>query len=269
MGKSDAPAPPDPKETSAAQTGTSVATSIANSILGNVNRVGADGSTLTYGQSGNYTFTDPYTGKSYDLPTFTATENLSPEAQAIFNDNQAAKGNLAGTAKDQSAFLRDYLGTPWEADTSAIESRLFDLGSRTLDPKFAQQQEALRGQLANQGISMGSEAYKRAMDEQGQTQNSAYSDLALRGRGQAFSELLSQRNQPINEITALLSGSQVSQPGYQINQPSPIPTTDNAGLINQNYNQQLSGWQQQQAQKQSLLGGLFGLGAGALSGGYL
>ena len=36
MGKQKAPAPPDPKDTSAAQTGTSVATSIANALLQNV-----------------------------------------------------------------------------------------------------------------------------------------------------------------------------------------------------------------------------------------
>ena len=43
MGKQKAPAPPNPKDTSAAQTGTSVATSIANANLQNVNQIGADG----------------------------------------------------------------------------------------------------------------------------------------------------------------------------------------------------------------------------------
>ena len=43
-----------------------------------------------------------------------------------------------------------------------------------------------------------------------------------------------------------------------------IPTTDNAGLINTNYNQKLQAWQQNQSQKQGLLGGLFGLGSSLL-----
>ena len=260
MGKSSAPKAPDPKDTSAAQTGTSVATSIANTMLGNVNQVGADGSTLTYGKTGNYTFSDPYTGKTYDIPTFTATQKLSAPAQAIYNDQLAAQGNLAATAKDQSGFLKSYLGSPWQADTSAIEKRIFDLGSNTLDPKFSQQRTDLQTQLSNQGIKIGSPAYDRAMSEMAKSQNDAYTNLALQGRGQAFSELQAQRNQPINEITALLSGSQVSQPNYQVNQPSQIPTTDNAGLINQNYQQRLAAWQQDQANSGGLLGGLFNLG---------
>jgi hypothetical protein len=74
-------------------------------------------------------------------------------------------------------------------------------------------------------------------------------------------DILAQRNQPITEITALLSGSQVSQPQLQGANIQPIPTTDNAGLINTNYQQKLANWQQQNAMGQSILGGLFGLGA--------
>lgn len=261
MGKgSDAPPPPDPQETSAAQTGTSVSTAIANSMLGNVNQVGADGSTLTYDTTGEYTFTDPYTGETYTIPTFTATQQLSDQAQQIYDAGQLADLNLAETARDQSAFLKDYMNEPWQADTSEIEQHLFNLGSQTLDPKFQKQQQDLATQLSNQGIKLGSAAYDRAMDELKQTQNAAYTDLALSGRGQAFSELQAQRNQPINEITALLSGSQVSMPNYGTNQPAQIPTTDNAGLINQNYQQQLAAWQQDQANSQGMLGGLFQLG---------
>lgn len=255
-----APPPPDPQETSAAQTGTNVATAIANSFLGNVNQVGADGSTLTYDQTDEFTFTDPYTNETYTIPRFTATQQLSEQAQQTYDATQAADLNLAETARDQSAFLQEYMGEPWTADTSEIEQRLFELGSQTLDPKFQRQQQDLQTQLSNQGIKLGSAAYDRAMDELRQTQGNAYNDLALRGRGQAFTELQAQRNQPINEITALLSGSQVSMPNYNTNQPAQIPTTDNAGLINQNYQQQLSAWQQNNANRQGFLGGLFQLG---------
>ena len=256
----DAPTPPDPKHTSAAQTGTSVATAIANSLLGNVNQVGADGSTLSYSKSGSNAFTDPYTGQTYNLPSFTATQKLSAPAQAIFDTTQGAKGNLATAAKALSGNVVGDLSQPWNADTSAIEKRIFELGSSTLDPTFARQRDDLQTQLSNQGIKLGSDAYTRAMNEQGQTQGQAYNDLALRGRGQAFNELQAQRNQPLNELSALLSGSQVSQPNYQTNQPSQIPTTDNAGLINANYAQKLAAWQQEAASRGGLLGGLFDIG---------
>lgn len=260
MGKQKAPAPPDPKDTSAAQTGTSVATALANTLLQNVNQVGADGSSLTYNQTGKQSFNDPYTGKVYDIPTFTATQKLSDPAKAIFDTTQSAQGNMATAAKNLSGNVTGMLSEPWKADTSAIEGRIFDLGSKTLDPKFARQRSDLQTQLSNQGIKLGSDAYTRALDEQGQTQSQAYNDLALRGRGQAFTELQAQRNQPLNELSALLSGSQVSMPNYNTNTPSAIPTTDNAGLINQNYRDKLAAWQQNQATSGGLLGGLFQLG---------
>lgn len=260
MGKQKAPAPPNPKDTSAAQTGTSVATSIANTLLQNMNQVGADGSTLTYDQTGNFKFTDPYTNQTYTLPQFTATQKLSAPAQAIYDTTQAAQGNMATAAKNLSGNVTGSLSQPWNPDTTAIESRLFDLGSKTLDPKFAQQRSDLQTQLSNQGIKLGSDAYTRAMTDLSSAQGQSYNDLALRGRGQAFSELQAMRNQPLNELSALLSGSQVSMPNYNPNTPTPIPTTDNAGLINQNYQQRLAAWQQNSANSGGLLGGLFNLG---------
>jgi hypothetical protein len=294
--KSDAPAPPDPKETSKAQTGTSVATALANTSLGNVSRVGADGSTLDYKVSGNTNFTDPYTGLTYALPQYTATEKLSKPAQEIFDTRQGAELNLATTAKNQSGNVVASMSQPWNpdlsafsdstkpftADTSAIEKRLFELGSYTLNPQFARQRDDLETRLANQGIKMGSAAYDRALNEQGTTQNQAYNDLALRGRGQAFNEMFTinqqqgaqrqqlfqeeqaKRNQPLNELTAFLSGSQVSMPNYAINKPSAIPTTDNAALIDNNYNQRVNSWQTEQARKQEFWGGLMGLGSAGI-----
>lgn len=262
MGKPDAPEPPDPKETSAAQTGTNIATAVGNNIMGNVNQVTPYGD-LTYDKTGKYVFKDPYTGKKYKIPTYTATTTLSPEQQAILDQNQGAQFNLASLANERSDFLRDYLpGT--EAATDQIDSKLYDLGSKRLDPRFAREEEAVRSRLANQGIVAGSEAYNRELDQFGQTKNDAYNQLLLQGRGQAAAEV----NMPINQITALLSGSQVTNPNVALNPQQGAATTDVAGLINQNYNQQYNNYQQKANAQQGLLGGLFGLGAGALSGGY-
>jgi len=266
MGKPKAPTPPDPRDTSAAATGTNVATSIANNITGMVNQNTPYGS-LSYDQTGTYTFNDPYTGQSYELPTWTATTSLSPEQQAILDTNQQAQGNLSGIAADQSGFLRDYLGQPFQADTGAIEGRLAELGRQRLDPQFAREEDSIRTRLAQQGLTPGSEAYNREIESFRQSKNDAYNQLYLTGRGQAFSELQALRNQPINEITALLSGSQVSNPNVSMAQPQGMATTDVAGLINQNYNQRLGAWQQASANRNSLLGGLFGLGAAGITGG--
>lgn len=255
----DIPDPPSPKETSAAQTGTSVATAIANAWLGNTNKVGPDGTT-TWNQSGETSFTDPYTGKTYKVPRFTETVTLSPEQQAIYSKTNAAKGNMADLAAQQSGFLKNYMAQPIDLNNEATEARLMELGRKRLDPVMQQRRSALETRLANQGIGAGSEAYAREMDRYGQQENDAYNSLLLQGRGQAVQEALTQRNQPINEITALLSGSQVSQPNFSGQQQPQIPTTDNAGLINTHYDQTVNKAMAEWQASQGILGGLFGLG---------
>lgn len=261
-----APAPPDPKETSAAQTGTNIGTAIANNTMGMVNQVTPDG-TLTYSQTGTYKYKDPYTGKEYDLPTYTATTALSPQGTAIKTENDATKLNLATIGNNQSAFLKDYLSQPWNADTDAIEGRLWDLNMKRLEPQFSREEDTLRTRLANQGITAGSEAWNREMDAFRTSKGNTWTDLALAGRGQAFNELQALRNQPINEITALLSGSQVSNPNVSMFQPQGAATTNVAGIIQDNYNQRYNNWQVQNQNRQGLLGGLFGLGAAGITGG--
>ncbi|MER9691991.1 tail fiber domain-containing protein [Mesorhizobium sp. M0179] len=260
MGKSSAPKPPDPKETSAASTGTNISTAIANSYLNNANQVGPDG-TITYTNSGTQSITDPYTGKTYQIPTRTATTTLSAAQQAIKDQTDKAQLNLGTLANNQSSFLNDYMAKPFDGSNDATEARLLQLGKARLDPILAQQQDALATRLSNQGIKLGSAAYDRAMAQQGQNANDATNQLILSGHGQAFSEGQAIRNQPINEITALLSGSQVSAPQAAGYNGSTIPTTDNAGLINQNYQDKMAAYNQQQAQSGSLIGGLFGLGS--------
>lgn len=263
MGKSKAPAPPDPKETSSASTATNVGTAIANAYMNNADRYTPDG-TVKYNQSGTYNWTDPYTGKSYDIPRFTETTTLSPQQAATKGQTDAAEFNLGSLANRQSAFLGGYMAKPFDGSNEATESRLMELGRKRLDPMFAERQKALDSKLANQGITIGSKAYDTAQRMGSEQENDAYNSLLLSGRGQAFSEAQATRNQPINEITALLSGSQVSMPQSQGFNQSPIPTTDTAGLINKNYDQRMGIWQQQQQQKQGMLGGLFSLGSAFL-----
>lgn len=262
-----APAPPDPKETSAAQTGTSVSTAITNAMLGNVNQVTPDG-TLTYDQTGNYNHYDPYTGKSYDVPTFTATQTLSDTQQRLKDENDATSQNLAETANQQSGFFKDYLGEPIDLNNEETEARLYELGSKRLDPRFEREEAAMRTQLSNRGIMEGSEAFDRELEAFRQSKSDAYNQLILGGRGQAVQEQLAERNQPINEISALLSQSQVSQPNFIPTSMPSIPTTDNAGLINKNYDQRLNVWQQNQASSGGLFGSILG-GVGKLAGGWL
>ena len=75
MGKPSAPTPPSVQDTARAATGTNVSTAVANAYLNNVNQTTPNGS-LNYNQTGSYNWTDPSTGSSYNIPTFTATQTL-------------------------------------------------------------------------------------------------------------------------------------------------------------------------------------------------
>ena len=86
-------------------------------------------------------------------------------------------------------------------------------------------------------------------------------------RSRALQEQLALRNQPINEITAMMSGSQVQTPQFGIAQSAMIPTTDYAGIQQQGFNNQQANYQQRNANYQAMMGGLFNLGGAAITGG--
>jgi hypothetical protein len=380
----DQPTPPNPLQTAAAQTGTNVSTGVANAFLNNVNQNTPDGS-LRYDVTGNYGWTDPSTGSQYNLPTFTSTQSLSPQQQAIKSQTDAAKMNLAGLANSQSASVSNLLNTafnptggpaggnaqnianvgkaatsfdaggplqtslgPQGAITqsygpsdgfSADRQRVEDSLMQRMNPQLQIEQQRVQQQLADQGIRYGSQAYSSAMDNynrqandarfgaisqagqeqqrmtqeaqaqaefQNAAQNQGYQQalgagtFANAAQGQQFGqagalasfqntglaqqmaqqqaafnaaqtqrnqwmqEQYAQRNQPINEISSLMSGSQVSQPSWLNAPQSQIATTDVGGLINTNFNQQMQNYQQSSANTNNLIGGILGLGAGYL-----
>lgn len=258
MGKS-APKPTDPRETSAATTGTNLSTAIGNAWMTNMNEYGPDGS-REFNNTGMETVTDPYTGQTYQVPRFSVTTTLSPEQQAIKEQQDSASLNLATLGSDLSGTLGDHLRGNFTIDNESTEARLFDLGRARLDPLFAQRDEDLRSRLASQGIKAGSAAYDREMALLGQNQNDAYNQLLLTGRGQAVNEQLTEDNQRIQQISALMSGGQVSQPMFATTPSvSPAATTDNGSIIANYDNARMNAWQQNQAGWGSLLGGIGGL----------
>lgn len=248
-------AAPDPVATAAAQTASNKETAITQAELNNYNQVTPDG-TKTFTQTGT---------NADGTPQFTATTALSSSNQGIYDTNQATKQNIATIGKDQSAKIGDLLGTPLKLGNEATEARIMELGSKRLDPRFATEEDSLRTKLANSGINEGSAAYDAAMRNFSSGKNDAYNSLLLSGRQLADTEVQAERNSPINEITALLSGSQVSSPTFGSTPQTSVAGTDIAGITQNSYldaNQQA---QQSVASNNATMGGLFGL-AGTLGG---
>jgi hypothetical protein len=251
----EAPAAPDPAKTAAAQATANKETAVAQYGLNATNQVTPNGS-LTYKQIGSW---------EDGTPRFEATTALSPQQQSLYDKGNITQNNLADIGTSQSAKIGELLNKPLDLNT-ATESKIDDLGRARLDPQFAREGAALDTSLINKGIRPGSTAWNDAHTQFSQQKNDAYNQLYLSGRGQGAQEALTQRNQPINEITALLSGSQVSQPGFT-NTPNPgVAPTDVIGAQQQSLNQQNVGYNAQLANQQGLTNGLFKLGSAAIGG---
>jgi hypothetical protein len=284
MGKPSAPTPPDPRETAAAQTGTNVSTAIANSFLSNVNRDTPDGR-VTYRPTGSYSFTDPTTGATFDIPTFTEKVRLDKMGRKTNNQNDQTQLGLSKLANQQTQGLRRHMKDPLDLsglpavrtgnrERKRVEQALFD----RMQPQIDADRENLETMLANRGLDIGSDAYGTAQDNFGRNVNDARLGAIINAgveqdrafnqsmgrRSQAIDERLLKRNQPINEITALLSGSQVTAPQTTGGRMGQIPTTDYAGLVDSNYRSQLGAYGQDMGYRNQLMGGLFGLGAAGI-----
>jgi len=225
----DAPDPPDPKETAAAQGQMNKETAIAQYGLNATNQKTPWGS-LSYSQIGKW---------EDGTPRYEATQTLNPQIQGIVN-------NALGTMQ-----------SPYDLSNDATESRLMELGNKRLQPMLDQRRTSTEQDLFNRGVRPGTAAYDRAMTGVSQGENDAYNQLLLTGHQQAVNEAQQQRNGPLNEAIALMTGGQsgyINTPGAQV---APV---DYTGLVNQQYQSQLANYQ-------SGMSGLFGLGS-ALVGGW-
>lgn len=261
MDTPEPPAAPDPVKTAEAQGQINQNTAVSQQLLNMVDQVTPTGS-LTYSQNGATSFVGA-DGKTYTVPRFTATQTLTPQQQALLDLSNKTQANLGQIGVDQSAKIGSLLGTNLKLGNEATEARLMELGSARLDPKFAQNEEALRTRLANQGIQPGSAAWNAEMKSFSEGKNDAYNQLLLTGRQLANTEIQAERNAPINEITALLSGSQVSAPNYTSTPTTGVAGTDYAGMVSNNYGQQMQAYNNKVQSNNAAMGGMFGL-AGTL-----
>ena len=252
MGK-NTPTPPDPAQTAAAQGSWNSFTAQQQQAMNMVGQNTPYGS-LSYDQTGTATMTDP-SGHQISVPQFTATQTLSPSQQAIFDKTQSAQGNLADLANDQSGMLKDYLSKPFEFKNDDASNWAYDLGSQRILPQQQQARAALDRQLLSRGLRPGTPQYDAEMTRMDQADNDQMNQLALNGRSQAFQESAYTRSSPINEVTSLLSGSQVTQPGqtFTSTPQTQVGGVDYSGLVNNNYSQQMTA-------NNAQMGGMFGLG---------
>ena len=183
-------------------------------------------------------------------------EKLTPEAQKAFEAQQKVDRALSELGLSSVGRVQDVMGRGFQYGGPDIQTALnlsnapempINAGMtgqeaimKRLQPQIQQNRESLRQNLANQGITEGSEAWNRAMAEQQQGESDLYSQAALQGinadmaaRSQAvneaiqsgqfantaaeqdFARKLGLYNLPLNQVSALLSGAQIQMPQFQ------------------------------------------------------
>jgi hypothetical protein len=94
----------------------------------------------------------------------------------------------------------------------------------------------------------------------------AQAQLANQARGQGFQELAYQRNEPINTLNAVRSGSQVTTPNqFYVNAPQQATTAgaDYLGAAGMTGNANIAAANASNAQRNAMISGLFSIGSSA------
>ena len=261
MGKSVS-TPPAPDYTKAAE-----ATAAGN----RVNQITPYGS-LTYSEG-------PLDTKGNQ--TWTANVSLSPEQQQLLDIQNRTSLGLGNLQQQGLGYVSNMMANPF--DTSSLPQTGINAGEtmtdsimRRLQPQIAQQQQSFDAKMANQGIPVGSEAYKRAYRDFAAGQNDARTsaivggmNTGLQANQQAYNQQLANAdlamrkyNLPLAQLAAFQNAS---QPGY-VNPYNQAATpgadyTSAMGLTNQS---QQANANAQNAYQNSLMSGLFKLGGSFL-----
>tara|TARA_R110000823_G_scaffold302421_1_gene423630 strand:- start:676 stop:1797 length:1122 start_codon:yes stop_codon:yes gene_type:complete len=235
--------------------------------------------------------------------TLTPQAQATLEAQQRVQRSLANLGEQGiGTARTALAnpFSPNSQGLQLRIDTSNLARMPVNAGTTgqeaimsRLAPQLERSDRATQQRLANQGLVPGGEAYENAMISENQRKNDLLTQAVVQGigldtntRAQGFNEASSQmsaqnaaqqaelqreaflRQQPLNEITGLMSGSQIQMPQFQGYAPTsiaPAPVMQGAMAQGQSAMDQY-GIQSANANAQNA--GLFGLAgtAGGLAG---
>ena len=213
----------------------------------------------------------------YGNPTWSATQKFSPDQQRLLDIQNQLSYGVGQLGTQGLDYVRQQLENPF--DVSQLPSiginpseTYSDAIMRRLAPSMEQSRGKLEQQLANQGLQIGSEAYDRAMRNFDQKQNDLMLgaqtqglQAGLQARQQQLGELAYRRNEPLNVLSALRTGSQVTAPTY-VNSSQQATTSgpDLLGASQMGYNAQMGDFNARQAAQGNFNSGLMSLGGAAL-----
>ena len=291
MGKSApaAPATPDYKQAAIDQGAANVETARVQSKLNNPNVYTPYGTQLVSYNGDTPTITQSLTPEAQK--TLNEQQNVQYQLAQLGSKGAQLAGNVldkpfdfGGPAVQTSLDLSNVAKMPVNAGTTGQEAIM----SR-LEPSLQRQRTSTETQLINQGLRPGTEAYDNAIQLLGQQENDARTQAALTGinldtsanaqgynqalqgaqfgntaQQQALAQAIQGRQMPLNEISALMSGSQIQNPQFQAYSGSNIAAAPIYGATQAQGQAAQNTYNQQVAQQNANTAGMFSLGGSVL-----
>ena len=274
----------DPSATAAAQSLANKEAVRESALVNQINEQGPFGNVTYSGSIGS--------------PDRTRTTTLTPSGQEQLGlQNEIGTGLLGVGSQSLVPQAQEALGQPLTFDGSQqisgagdlegqaqrLEDATYQRGLNRIQPSLDMGREREYNRLAQQGIAEGGQAWNRAIGDldrreadqlenlslssvaAGRAEQSRLSGLEQQIRQQQINEQLTQRGQPINELSALLQGAPaIGPPQFQAPQQYAVQPADyyrglelQAGLNNASQNRQ-----------SALTGGLIGA-AGNIGAAFL
>jgi hypothetical protein len=122
--------------------------------------------------------------KSADPNISAAMSVANNQDKLVTSSGATEKASGLGATSNNADKISTSLGLDPKLLTQGTTDALYEANKQYLDPQFAQAQSKLESQLANQGITRGSEAYNNAMLNFNNQKQQAYTDARNQAIGQ-------------------------------------------------------------------------------------
>lgn len=171
--------------------------------------------------------------------TNAAQQQQYQQMLAAQNANQSVQGQNFDQNSADSAFYNQAQGQQYDQDMQ--NAGLYNTSAQNT---FTNNQAAA--------------AFNNQAQNQYFNQDAANATFNNQARQQQIQEATYLRNLPLNDIAALLSGNQAQSPTFQNYAQVGVAAPDYQGIVQSNYNSAMNQYNQQQANRSSALGSIFG-----------
>jgi len=217
---------------------------------------------------GSLTYTQTGVGAN-GTPIYTASTNLSPAQQALLNTLQGTQktaGSQAGKLLAGANYGATNPSTAIGNATSGLTQQAIGQEVSYLQPYFDQQTEQLDNQLRNQGFAPGQPGYDNAMQNLQKSQGATVTGFEANIEPQMFQQATTEYTMPAQLAESLGQFGSPTGPTFQNTPALQIQPANLIGATANAQQAQQQTYQDQMAQYNNMMSGIFGIPTAILGG---